>query len=149
MENEGSLCNDKRYSETRWRRRYKHYWLWSSEWYHQVKMVTKQERWFSVQNIQDSWPISFSSTEQNNRNIFNKRTSFFYEEWMEKGIWAIIHLLELFLNTWCFHWETQFVVYQQTVWVPLTKDLLVCSYSTRAVVSHRGNTFSKNLPTTL
>lgn len=107
----------------------KHYWLWSNEWYHQVKMVTKlyQERWFSVQNIQEPWPISCSSTSfpllethirhdftphrvpiWNNRNIVIKRKSFFYKEWMERGIWSIIYLsdfkhmtLSLGNTIWC------------------------------------------------
>lgn len=105
----------------------KHYWLWSNEWYHQVKMVTKlyQERWFSVQNIQESWPIRFSSTSfpllethirhdftphtvpiWDKRHILIKRKSFFYKEWMEKGMWSVILLSYHFLNTRCFHWET-------------------------------------------
>lgn len=30
----------------------------------------------------------------NNRCILHKRKSLFYKDWMEKGVWAVIHLMD-------------------------------------------------------
>lgn len=87
----------------------------------------------------------------NNRSILIKRKSFFYSEWMEKGVWSIVHLLDncgdfltydVFIRKYSLMCtERQFKTNSGN---PTSSDHfskrhvnILCGYSSRAHVNHR------------